>query len=112
MDLDNASIGSCPQGSEKKGEPYVKVEPSGVRRKLFQEDGTDSNEAYQDFVTMNICEQGSQVCQRNWNQDFRTDVKRDNKMFDKERKVQMWYHIIIIIYCITSYNITLHVTVH
>ena len=89
MDLDGAKINGSVQSSEKKGEAYIKVEQSGVRRKLFQEDGTDGNDAYQDFVAMSICDQGTQMCQRNWNREFKADVKRDNQIFDKERKVEI-----------------------
>ena len=88
MELGDDKPDNSAQESGKKCGSFIKVEQSGVRRKLFQEDGTDGNEQYQEFVTMNMCEQGTQLCQRSWSREFKTDTKRENEMFDKERKVQ------------------------
>ena len=87
MELGDDKPDNSAQESGKKCGSFIKVEQSGVRRKLFQEDGTDGNEQYQEFVTMNMCEQGTQLCQRSWSREFKTDTKRENEMFDKERKV-------------------------
>ena len=103
MDLSDDKVEGGSQGSGKKCGTFIKVEQSGVRRKLFQEDGTDANEQYQDFVAMNICnDQGGQICQRNWSREFKTDVKRENDTFDKERKVltlqniSVWFSFIFL----------------
>ena len=86
MELQDDKADGRTQGNEKKCGAFVKIEQSGVRRKLFQEDGTDAQGAYQDFVAMNICEQGTQMCNRNWSQDFKTEAKHESA-YDKEGKV-------------------------
>lgn len=90
MDLESVQMNHGAHGSEKKSDTYAKVEPSGVRRKLFQEDGTDSNETIQDAVSMNICDQGPPVCHRSWNRELKNEGKRDNKINEKERKVNLF----------------------
>ncbi|XP_065068366.1 uncharacterized protein LOC135693736 [Rhopilema esculentum] len=73
------------QENDKNDDAFVKVEQSGVKRKLFQEDGTENNEGFQEYSAADTCGQSSQ----NWEKDAKENGKRENKIFGKEKKGDM-----------------------
>ena len=70
------------QENDKNDDAFVKVEQSGVKRKLFQEDGTENNEGFQEYEAADTCGQSSQ----NWEKDAKVNDRRENKIFSKEKK--------------------------
>ena len=87
MELDASQITYDNEETDKKEVGFVKVEQNNVRRKLFQEDGTESNEQYQDFGTVAICEQDNLMAQKNWNRESKDENKNENKSYVKEEEV-------------------------
>lgn len=87
MELDASQINYDNEETDKKEVGYGKVEQTNVRRKLFQEDGTENNEEYQDFGTVTICEQGNQMAQKNWNRETKDENRTESKSYGKEEGV-------------------------
>ena len=87
MELDASQINYDNEENDKKEVGFVKVEQNNVRRKLFQEDGTENNEQYQDFGTVAICEQDNLMSQKNWNRESKDENKNENKSYVKEEGV-------------------------
>ena len=101
MELHDDKDDGGTQGNEKKCGALVKIEQSGVRRKLFQDDGTDAPGAYQDFITMNICEQGTQMCNRNWSRELKPEAKHEST-YNKEGKVWILQKCYLILHHTTT----------
>ena len=87
MEQDASQINYENEETDKKEVGFIKVEQNNVRRKLFQEDGTENNEQYQDFGTVTICEQGNLMAQKNWDQESKNGSTIENKSSVKEEGV-------------------------